>query len=459
MNISVVGLGKLGACMAAAMADKRENVVGVDVSDAIVTAINAGRAPFYEPHLGEMIARNSPRLRATTDYADAVMHTDVTFLIVPTPSEPDGSFSLRYVRAAAQAIGQVLRQKSDYHLVVLTSTVLPGGTQEGVVGVLEQSSDKQCGADFGVCYSPEFVALGTVIRDFLNPELLLIGEHDARAGDQLEELYRSVTDSDAEVRRMAIANAELTKVALNTYVTTKITFANMLAEMCQSLPGGDVDAVTGALGLDSRIGPRYLSAGLGYGGPCFPRDNRALRRWASDVGAPAQLAESTNQLNYQLGELALQTILSYCSPKASVAILGLTYKPGSVVLDGSVALHLAEALVETGLRVQAYDPLWQMLAGDRIGDRIELSPSLSEAIADANVVVVATPDPAFAQLGISDFGVATVVIDCWRMLRGTLEEADDLCYVGLGLERIEPQPDETGAAASLASSADGYGAP
>src|SRR5205823_399946 len=153
----------------------------------------------------------------------------------------------------------------------LTSTVLPGSTRYGLLPVLEGASGKRCGRDFGLCYSPEFIALGTVIKDFLRPDFLLIGESDSAAGDQLQDLYRDVCETQPPVARMSWVNAELTKIAVNTYVTMKITFANSLAMLCQRLPGGDIDAVTSALGLDSRIGPRYLKAGLGYGGPCFPR--------------------------------------------------------------------------------------------------------------------------------------------------------------------------------------------
>ena len=432
MNVAVVGLGKLGACMAAAMSHKGLDVVGVDINEQAVAAINAGRPHFYEPQLDEMIA-NAERLRATQDHAEAVAQAAATFLVVPTPSEEGGEFSLRHVRAAAELVGSALADKSAYHLVVLTSTVLPGGTQEGLIDVLERSSGKRCGPDFGVCYSPEFIALGTVIRDFLNPELLLIGQHDERAGDRLEQIYRSVLDNEPAVRRMAIVNAELTKIALNTFVTTKITFANMLAHMCETLPGGDVDAVTDALGQDSRIGGRYLSAGLGYGGPCFPRDNRALRGWASRVGASALLADATDDLNRTLGQRTLASILSRCSPDSSVAILGLTYKPGSAVLDGSEALQLAEALARTGLRVRAYDPLREMLACEAVDERIEIVGSLAEAIEGADVVVLATPDPDFAHLKASDLAEGTIVIDCWRLLRRALEGADGVIYVGLGI--------------------------
>jgi Predicted UDP-glucose 6-dehydrogenase len=154
--------------------------------------------------------------------------------------------------------------------------VLPGATRNGLLPVLEQASGKKCGPDFGLCYSPEFIALGTVIRDFLNPDLYLIGQFDARSGAALEDVNRSVCQKDPAVHRMTIENAEIAKIALNSFVTMKVSFANTLADICERIPGGDVDAVSDALGSDSRIGRKYLTGGMGFAGPCFPRDNVAL---------------------------------------------------------------------------------------------------------------------------------------------------------------------------------------
>src|SRR5439155_850689 len=210
---------------------------------------------------------------------------------------PDGAFSLKYVLAAAKAVGQVLKHKTAYHLVVLTSTVMPGATGGQLLPALEEASGKRCGTDFGLCYSPEFIALGSVIRDFLNPDFCLIGESDPRSGDILEALYKRTWENNPAVARMNFVNAEIAKLAVNTYVTTKISFANMLARVCEKLPGANVDTVTAALGLDSRIGPKYLKGAVSYGGPCFPRDNLAFAALADQVGAPADIAQVTDRFN------------------------------------------------------------------------------------------------------------------------------------------------------------------
>src|SRR5438874_7521065 len=242
-RVSVVGLGRLGAPMAACFASRGFRTVGLDSDPGKIVAINERRAPIFEPGLEDLIRESEGRLTASEDYETAVLESDVTFMVVPTPSEPTGGFSLRYVLQAAERIGEALRKKKDFHLVVLTSTVMPGATGSQLKPVLESRSHKICGQGFGLCYSPEFIALGTVIRDFLNPDFILIGESDRQSGECLARLYKRVCANDPGIARMNFINAELTKLCVNTYVTTKITFANMVARICEQLPGADVDVV------------------------------------------------------------------------------------------------------------------------------------------------------------------------------------------------------------------------
>lgn len=291
---SVIGLGKLGASMAAAIASRGFDVIGVDINQQAVDLLNAGHAPVQETNLEELVAANKMRLRATMSHSEAILHSDVSFVIVPTPSDERGAFSLQYAKWAFQAIGRALAEKSSYHNIILTSTVLPGSTRHGLLPILEEESGKVCGKDFGLCYSPEFIALGSIIHDFLNPDFTLVGEFDERAGSNLEACYAEIMENNAPCKRMSMENAELAKVSLNAFITTKITFANMLADLCERIPGGDVDIVTDALGSDERIGHKYLKGALGYGGPCFPRDNVALGFIARALGSKANLAETTD---------------------------------------------------------------------------------------------------------------------------------------------------------------------
>ncbi len=304
-GISVIGLGKLGAPLAAVMASKGFSVLGVDLNEKFVAQLNASQAPVHEPGLQQLIDASRERLRGTMDIAEAILYSELTFIIVPTPSNEQGVFTNKHVLSAITSVGEALRAKPGYHVVNITSTVMPGSTDGELRDALERSSGRRVGRDVGLCYNPEFIALGTVIRDMLRPDAILIGESDTRAGDVLEHVYRRVCGELTPIGRMSLINAELTKIAVNTFVTTKISYANMLADLCERLPGADVDVVTGALGLDSRIGSKYLKGALGYGGPCFPRDNAAFSALARRVGARADLAEATDQINtYQVDRLA-----------------------------------------------------------------------------------------------------------------------------------------------------------
>lgn len=432
-NYSVIGLGKLGASMAAAIASRGFNVIGVDVSQRSVDAVNAGHAPVQETDLEQLISKNKKRLRATMDHAEVILGSDVTFVIVPTPSDNRGAFSLQYAAWAFRAIGRALAQKKGYHLVVLTSTVLPGSTRFGLLPILEKESGKKCGPDFGLCYSPEFIALGSVIHDFLHPDFTLVGEFDDQSGSQLEQCYAEIMPDRPQCVRMSLENAELAKISVNTFVTTKITFANMLADLCERIPGGNIDVVTNALGFDKRIGHKYLKGGLGYGGPCFPRDNVALGFIARELGTAAGLAEATDLLNRQLPDDIANRILTLIPKGATVGILGLAYKPFSHVIEESQGLMLAKKLGHAGARVIAYDPLAGEAAKTELAYHALVLDSLEECLAESDCVLITTPDPVFKNLSAASFGTRPViVVDFWRLLDKQLEGQPNIQYVAFG---------------------------
>jgi UDPglucose 6-dehydrogenase len=418
MRISVIGLGKLGSPLAACFAAKGFTTVAVDRNVTYVEAVNAGSAPVYEPQLAEMIAEGRSCLTATTDLAHAVAGTDATFVIVPTPSEEDGRFSLRFVLDAMRTIGEALHAKDAYHLVVLTSTVMPGSTGGPVRAALEEASGKRVGLDFGLCYSPEFIALGSVIRDLRNPDFLLIGESDERAGEILAGIYRDFVDNDPPVARLNFVNAELAKLSVNAFVTTKIAFANSLARICERLPGASVDAVTSALGLDSRIGARYLRGAIPYGGPCFPRDNKAFTSLARELDMPAFVAEATDMFNRDGVDRLAQLAIDFLPDGGIVAVLGLSYKPNTNVVEESPGLLLAQALDRLGVQVVVFDPAAAANAAKDLPERVRFADSANEAVRLADVIVLATAWQEFAALepSVFDREPTRVVIDCWRQL-------------------------------------------
>jgi nucleotide sugar dehydrogenase len=271
MKISFVGLGKLGCCMASCIASKYP-VVGIDIDQDIVDKINKSESPHDEPQLDKFIKIVKPSFEVTTNHK-AVKDTDVTFIMVPTPSIGEGEFSSEFVEKAALEVGRWIPDKKDYHLVIITSTVTPGTINERIIPILERSSRRKIGKNLGVCHIPEFMAIGQVLYDFMNPEFLIIGESDQKAGDMALALYNDILGfgglSEENVHRMSIRNAELTKLANNAYICMKLSFANNIGEICENMPTGNAEKVLNALGSDSRIGNKYLKAGLSYGGPCI----------------------------------------------------------------------------------------------------------------------------------------------------------------------------------------------
>jgi len=441
MRLTVIGLGKLGAPMAAVMAHQGHTVVGVDLDPARVDAVNHGRAPVREPGLEEMIRNHRARLTATTSYAEAFAATEITFIMVPTPSEAAGGFSLRHVLAAAQAIGPALGRQPDFHLVVLSSTVMPGATAGELLPALEAASGKRCGRDFGLCYNPEFVALGSVIHDLLNPDMVLIGESDERSGDLLAHLYRGLCESHPRISRMNFVNAELAKLSVNTYLTTKISYANMLAEVCEKLPGADVEVVTSAIGCDTRIGGKYLQAALGYGGPCFPRDNLAFAALARGCGVEATLAEATHQVNRRQAPRVSELILSHLPENGTAAILGLSYKPDTGVSEESQGLAVAQQLLARGVRVMVYDPAAIPDARPHLVGHVVFAQSVEQCLREADVVAVTTPWAEFESISpalLKRSGRRAVLLDCWRVLpRQEFGLVADYVTLGLGPQGAE----------------------
>ena len=433
-SISVMGLGKLGSPLAACFAARGFRVCAVDVDARKVDAVNRGIPPVHEPELAELLQESKGRLRATEDAEEAVRDSEVTFIVVGTPSEPSGGFSLRYVLPLCEAIGRALRAKQGFHLVVLTSTVMPGSTSGEVKDTLEKASGKLCGQDFGLCYSPEFIALGTVIRDFYYPDFLLIGESDPRSGELLADIYGRVCKNSPAIARMNFVNAEITKLAVNTYITTKISYANMLARLCEKLPGADANVVTGALGLDSRIGKKYLKGAVSYGGPCFPRDNRAMAALAAHVGAASDLPEATDRFNRAQIQRLAELVKSHHGGDGAIGILGLTYKPNTDVVEESFGLLLALELSSANLPVVVYDPSADREQVASRARALRFAGSALECIESANVVVLATPWQEFLEIPAENWarhGSPRAVIDCWRVL-DHLEGLDGVRYVRLG---------------------------
>ena len=403
--------------MAAVFAAANHDVVGVDKNHDLVQAMREGRALGDGPDLQETIDAGRSRLRATPDVAQAVAVADLTFVVVPTPSGPDGTDTNEFVVEVVSEFGASLRRKLDYHVVVVTSTVMPGSAGGPIADALEQSSGRRVGESVGLVYDPEVVALGSVIRDMRFPDFLLIGERDPRAGEIVVRAHEAACPKRSAARRMSFVNAELAKISLNTFVTTKISYANMIAEICEKLPGADAAVVSDAVGCDSRVGRKYLTGATGYGGPCFPRDNVALTALADGLGAAAWQAEATDRVtDYQVDRLAA-LVSGYVAPGGTVAVLGLAYKPLTAVIEESQGVALAARLAAAGHSVRAHDPQAGPAARKVLG-AVEICATAAAAVAGAALAIIMTAWPEYGALDVEAFGISRpVIVDCWRVLQ------------------------------------------
>ncbi|OGT16447.1 MAG: hypothetical protein A3I12_06755 [Gammaproteobacteria bacterium RIFCSPLOWO2_02_FULL_38_11] len=435
-NLSVIGLGKLGACTAACFALRGFDVIGIDVNPESVKAINAGHAPVWEPMLSETIQKTKSKLTATLDFAEAIKKTDVSFLIVPTPSQTDGHFSTRYLREALTKLASLLSESSKkYHLFVITSTVSPKSIEKDLIPLIEKYSGRKLNEGFGVAYNPEFIALGSVIRDFLNPDMILIGESAPSVGDTLEFIYKKTCDNEPKISRMSLVSAEIAKLSLNAYITMKISFVNSLSNICQAIPNANIDNVTEALGADRRIAPYYLKGGVGYGGPCFPRDNKAFVAFAAEQGVDAKLARAVEKINDEQIYLLYHLILSHMnSQNNTLAILGVAYKANTPVIENSPAVKLIEFFLKhPEYNVIVYDALATNNIKDCFKEQIQYASSIEECFLKANVVLIMTEDPAFKEIDQRYFSnKSIVIIDCWRVLQAHRFDHQKINYIGLG---------------------------
>jgi UDPglucose 6-dehydrogenase len=410
---SVCGLGKLGACIAATLAQRGFEVVGIDIDAEKVKRINAGEPPVEEPRLAETITAGRSRLRATQDYHEAV-GTDVTFFIPPSPSLPDGSFSNEFLLRAMQPVASAVREKGKKgHLFVCSSTTTPGAVDGVLIPMLERETGGVCGRDFGMCYNPEFIALGNVVKGLLEPDMVLIGESDPASGAALEELYKKYNTNKPNIARMSIISAELTKISVNSYITMKISFTNQLRMIAEQFPKANIHDVLEAIGSDSRVGHKYLRAGLSYGGPCFPRDNRLLAYTARQLGLEAPLAEASDRVNQRTNLDLFEKVQKLVSKSDTVAVLGLTYKPDTYITEEAAGLYLAQQLKRNGYRVVVHDYGAKPSNAPSLHEFDYLEdPGVLQQRSDIKLAVICCPWPQYRSV---KFAPGTKVMTPWKL--------------------------------------------
>jgi GDP-mannose 6-dehydrogenase len=397
-RISVCGLGYVGTVTAACFAHQGNHVTGVDLSSGKVEAMEAGRSPIVEPRLSDMIAESHQacRLHATSDSAAAVMNSDISFLCVGTPSLRNGKLDLGHIEPVCREIGETLKKKNSFHLVVLRSTVLPGTAESIVVPTLEKASGKHMGEEFGVCVNPEFMREGTAVADFLEPSMTVIGASNAEHSRMLRELYSWAPGKTFET---SFRSAEMVKYVCNAWHATKVSFANEVGTLAKEL---DVDAesVVEIFLADTKlnISPSYLKPGFAFGGSCLPKDVRALNYRAKEVDLNLPLFESLLPSNEAHLDRAIRMVLA--TGKKKIAVLGLSFKAATDDLRESPQVQLVKRLIGEGCEIQIWDDnvsLGRLIGSNRqyieeviphIGSL--LNPRLEEVLSQAQVVVIGT---------------------------------------------------------------------
>ncbi len=416
MNISIIGTGYVGLVTGACLASLGHTVTCVDIVQEKVDRINNKQPPIYEGGLEEILQETvGTRLSATTDLKKAVLNSDITFICVGTPSKEDGSIDLMYIKKAARQIGTALKEKEEYHLVVVKSTVIPG-TTEKIKEIIEKSSGNQ---HFGICMNPEFLREGKAVHDFMHPDRIVIGVDEKKSGDMLDKLYKNFS---CPILRVDIRTAEMIKYTSNAFLATKISFINEIGNICKKL-GIDVYDVAEGMGLDTRISPKFLRAGCGFGGSCFPKDVKALIAKAMELTYDPTLLESVMKVNerqpLQMIEL-LKNKLGDVENK-NIGVLGLAFKPESDDIRESRAIPIIQGLIEENANVYAYDPKAMGHMKERFPE-VRYEDNAQSVIDKTEAVLLVTAWQEFKNLNYNN----KLVIDGRKILEGNNYEG--ICW-------------------------------
>jgi UDPglucose 6-dehydrogenase/GDP-mannose 6-dehydrogenase len=432
MKISVVGTGCVGLVSGVCLADVGHDVVCIDNNAAKVDDINAAKSPIYEAGLDELLQRHiGTRLKASTNLPTAVRESDLTLIAVGTPFD-GGPIDLQYVKQVSKEIGEALKDKDGYHVVVVKSTVVPGTTDDVVLPILEKYSGKKAGLDFGVGMNPEFLREGEAIGDFMNPDRIVLGGIDDATRETLAKIYAPFPSTD----KVLVNNktAEMIKYTTNSLLATLISFSNEIGNLCSSI--GDIDAldVMGGVHLDKRFSPilgngervkpgmvTYLEAGCGFGGSCFPKDVKALISHGVNVGEPMSLLKSVIEINHHQPKQVMDRLRKHFPDfgNLKVAVLGLAFKPGTDDMRESPAIPIVEKLLEAQAEVTAYDPVAQEEARKIFTQGgIEYCDSIENTVVGVDAILLLTRWPEFKKLPdiLKEQNASPLLVDGRRLI-------------------------------------------
>jgi nucleotide sugar dehydrogenase len=407
-KVSILGTGFIGLCSAAAFASKGIKVIASTHNQKKAEMINEGNAPFYEANLQEMmndIKKKTPELlQCLTNPVKSVLETDISMITQGTPMREDKSIDLSFIESTAKEIGEALKEKEKYHLVVVRSTVVPGTTRNLVGKMISDVSGKKPGKNFGLCMQPEFLAEGRSIEDTFNPDRIVIGEFDQKSGAMLQEFYEYFYGdhlNNCPLLRMNLESAELVKYGNNCLLSTKISYANEFANFAQLVPNVDVSQVMKGVGLDYRINKRFLRAGAGFGGSCFHKDVNAIMAWAKSKGYDSRLLKAVLDINDDQA-IKIVDIAEELAGKLEgkkVGLLGLSFKPGTDDMREAPSIRIINELRKRNItNIIGFDPKAKETAKDALGEKIQYADSIEDALNDSDCVILITEWDDFKNL-------------------------------------------------------------
>jgi UDPglucose 6-dehydrogenase len=408
MNISFIGLGKLGLPLACCLAESGHNILGVDKNEYILDSLNKKTLPFFESGLSEIFDKVKTKfLGFTNSYGRAIEETDCSIILVNTQLGDDG-YSADFVESALMDIALNLKNSTkSYHLIVLSSTILPGTIVKKLIPLIEQISGRKYQEGFGFSYVPDFVRLGSVIHDFKNPEFCLIGANSDKDFDDTIEIFSNFYENDPEIFKCTLEETEIAKVSLNAYIVNKITFANFLGALCDGIHNVNVHNITNVIGIDKRISPYFFKSGTPYGGTCFPRDTGAFIKFAKDRKYSAKNLIFSEEVN----EIVYGNIVKKVSEYNRIGILGVSFKDGSPVTVGSPSMRLIKELCEIKKTVYAFDKLSETFDG--IYENVIICEDPQECINKSEIIIIMHYDKSFGELDFSN----KIIIDNWGILK------------------------------------------
>jgi UDPglucose 6-dehydrogenase len=353
-KISLIGLGKLGLPLLSTFGKHGQKIIGVDVDVNKINTLKNNELPFHETNLKEYLISGRENIEYSDNFENIINNTDVSIILVNTPSNEKGEFSNKYIYDAVNNICEKLKNsKNEDFLFIISSTVMPGSHDE-IIKIIESNTGRKLNQGFGVVYIPDLVALGCVIKDFENPDVIIMGESDSKYGDIAEKIYSKILKNNPPIVRMSLVEAEITKVSLNAYITMKISFANFIGNISEKF-NTNPHNITKALGYDKRISPYYIKSGLSFGGTCFPRDTWAFIKMSENIGLDAIHIKAIQKINEEQNALLYNKVKSYTGKK--IGIYGLSFKPNTYVTTESPGNILYERLLSENYNVFFYDKL------------------------------------------------------------------------------------------------------